>query len=153
MRKTVTSIMTIAVVWLCIISVLYAGQSAKRDSIGSVIKLDVPQMTVANGSSADDTADITINGSVKQITVGVNNNTGNKTATVSLTDADGSVLFTTETIAENTDSAPVVQQFMTVSDTDLPLNILCDGTITVTGSPSGDPGASGMTIDVSLYVE
>lgn len=119
-------------------------------------KMDVPQMVVPNGASGatlTQTKDVKISGIVRAITVGINNNTGNKTAIVSLIDADGSILFTGASVAENTDAAPVVQQFMTVSSTDLPLEIICDGTITVSALMNGDPGTSTGLIDISLYIE
>ena len=116
-----------------------------------VFRIEVPQLSVVSGASAAVTTDVNMNGTVRQVTVGVSDNTGNRTATVSLTSDEGSVLFTTEAVAENTTSAPVVQQFFTASATDLPLAVLTTGTVTVTATPSGDPAAGGMTIDVTLF--
>lgn len=116
-----------------------------------VFRIEATQMTRDNGDANDVSTTVNLNGTIKQITVGVNNNTGNKTVTIDLIDDNGSVLFTTETIAENTTAAPVVQHFMTESATDLPLAVLITGTVTINANLSGDPGTSGMTIDVVLY--
>ena len=147
----------IAITLVMFVSVAFAGLSTKYTSrYNKVGKMDIPQLTFpdgAAGATLTQTQDVQINGVVKQITVGVNDNTGNATVIVSLVDADGSVLFTAESTAENTASAPVVQQFMTVSGTDIPLNILCSGTITVKGVISGDPGESTGLCDITLYCE
>lgn len=133
-----------------------AGLATRFTSDRRVGKIDVPQLTFPNGATGatlTQTQDVYIHGVVKQITVGLNNNTGDKTVVVTLVDADGSVLYTAASTAENTASAPVAQQYMTQSSTDLPLNILCDGTITVTGLISGDPGTSTGLCDITLYVD
>lgn len=127
-----------------------------RSSQSSPAKMDITQMVVpsgASGATLTQTEDVTIEGVIRAISVGVNNNTGNKTVDVSIIDADGSVLFTGETVAEDTASAPTIQQFMTVSGTDLPLYIVCAGKITVSAVMSGDPSTSTGLIDVSLYLE
>ncbi len=132
------------------------GQGFGRDGHRSVGKIDIPQLVFpdgAAGATLTQTAEVSLNGDIKQITVGLNDNTGNKTVIVSLIDADGTILFTAESTAENTASAPVVQQFMTVSGTDLPLNIPCAGVITVSALISGDPSTSTGLCDVSLYIE
>ncbi len=127
------------------------GQQVARDRVRTVFKLDVPQMTVANGGAVAVSEDVQINGCVKQITVGIGDNTNDSTAVITLVDADGSVLFTSEAMAEDTVAAPSVQQFMTLSLTNLLLEIYCSGTITVIATPSGDPGDTAMTIDISIY--
>ncbi len=116
-----------------------------------VFRVEVTQLVSDPNLSADISTTLNLNGTIRQITVGVSDNTGNKTATIDIIDDNGSVLFTTETIAENTTSAPVVQHFMTESATDLPLAVLVTGTITVNANLSGDVGASGIEIDVVLY--
>ena len=132
------------------------GQGYGRDRVDSVGKMDIPQLVFpsgASGATLTQTDDVTINGAIKQITVGVNDNDNDVTVDVSIVDADGAVLFTAETTAEDTDDALVVQQYMTVSGTDLPLSIFCAGVITVSALISGNPGASTGLCDVSLYVE
>ncbi len=132
------------------------GQQVARDQVRTVRKLDVPQIVFpdgAAGATLTQTEDVQINGAIRAISVGLNNNTGNKTVDVSIVDADGAVLITLETTAENTDSAPVIQQFMTVSGTDLPMRLMCAGTITVSAVISGDPSTSTGLLDVSIYVD
>ncbi len=116
-----------------------------------VFRAEVTQLVGDPNLSADISTTLNLNGTVRQITVGVSDNTGNKTATIDIIDDNGSVLFTTETVAENTTSAPIVQHFMTESATDLPLAVLITGTITINANLSGDVGASGIEIDVVLY--
>jgi len=114
-----------------------------------IFKIEVPQLTVPDdGQATEQTADIILNGTVRQIAVTINNNDGNATATVQLRNENGGVLWTFAAIAENATS---VYQFYTLSGTDLPLAVLCAGTITVGCTASGDPGASGLTCDVELY--
>jgi len=131
------------------------GQGVGRDNKRSVFRIQVPQLVFPNGATGatlTQTEEVNIDGAVKQIMIGLNDNTGNATITsVSLIDkATGSVLFVSDGVAENTDAAPIVQQFMTVSGTDLPLHILSNKTITVSALISGDPGASTGLCDITL---
>ena len=116
-----------------------------------VFRVEAAQLSRVNGDANDVSTTVILNGTIRQITVGINDNTGNRTATIDIIDDNGSVLFTTESVAENTESAPVVQHFMTESSTDLPLALLVTGTVTIDANLSGDPGTSGMTIDIVLY--
>ena len=145
---------TIIVLILLTAAVIYAANFDNRglyENQGEpVFRIEISLVGDANDSN--DVSDaVNLNGTIRQITVGVSDNTGNKTVTVDIIDDNGSVLFTTETIAENTTSAPIVQHFMTESATDLPLAVLVTDTITINANLSGDPGASGVTIDVVLY--
>lgn len=132
------------------------GRQVARDKVRTVFKLDVPQLVFpegATGATLTQTADVQINGAIRAISVGLNNNTGNKTVDVSIIDADGAILIALATTAENTTSAPVIQQFMTLSLTDLPMRLMCAGTITVSAVISGDPGSSTGLADVSIYMD
>ena len=135
--------------------VLVMGATVDRrnlePNIKKVFRFEATQLSRDSGDANDVSTTATLNGIIRQITVGVNDNTGNKTVTVDIIDDNGSVLFTTETIAEGTTSAPVVQQFFTASSTDMPLAIPVTGTITLNVNLSGDPGSGGMTIDIVLY--
>ena len=130
------------------------GQGVGRDTQRSVFRIQVPQLTFPNGAAGatlTQTEEVNVNGAIKQIMVGLNDNTGNKTVQVSIIDkATGSILFAGEIIAENTTSAPVVQQFMTISGTDVPMNILSDKTLTISALISGDPGVSTGLCDITL---
>ena len=142
---------------LTVVTVAFAGLATKYTSRNHKIgKLNVPQLVFpdgATGATLTQTQDVTINGTVTQITVGVNDNTDDATVIVSLVDADGSVLYTAASTAEDTNTAPVAQQYMTQSGTDLPLRIPCSGVITVTGVISADPNTSTGLCDVTLYCE
>ncbi len=140
---------------VCLVISLCLGASVDRRNLEpnthKVFRIEATQLSRDNGDANDVSTTVNINGTIRQITVGVNDNTGDKTVVISIIDDNGSVLFTTETIAEDTESAPIVQHFMTESSTDLPLLLLVTGTITIDANLSGDPGTSGMTIDVVLY--
>lgn len=113
-----------------------------------VWKAVVDQYSWASGSSAADaTETLDVNGTLRQIMVIVSDNTGNRTVTVALADAHGT-LYTTAAQAEN---ATTVTTYKTESDTDLPLRVFLAGPVTITVTPSGDPGSGGMTVDVIFY--
>ncbi len=113
-----------------------------------VFKYEAATITHSKGESTAETTTEIINGTIGQITVTINDNTANATATVSISDEDGAVLWTEAAIAEN---ATTVFQYNTRSSTDLPMALLCAGTITITVTPSADPNTSGMTTDVVIY--
>jgi hypothetical protein len=126
-----------------------ASSDERVDQKHPIARIEVPQITLPNGASAEVTETLqNVNLRVKQIAVTVNDNTGNATMTVQLRDNDGAVLWSEAGIAEN---AITVFQYYTLSDTDLPLCILLQGAITVGVTPSGDPGASTGLVDVKLY--
>ena len=119
-------------------------------------KMAINQIVIPNGAAGatlTDTEDVTIEGSIRAITVGINNNTGNATATVSIVDNDGAVLFRKAAFAEDTASAPTYVNIMNDAGQDLAMDILCAGKITVKVTMSGDPGASTGIVDVKLYLE
>ena len=115
-----------------------------------VARMALDTLTVPDdGQATEQTTDVPINGIIRQITVTINDNDGNATATVQVRDADGAVLWTEAAIAEN---ATTVFQYNTRSSTDLPMAICCAGTMTIGCTASGDPGESGLTCDVVLWV-
>ena len=117
----------------------------------NIRRLEVPQVSVASGSTAAVNTDIgSINGTIKQMAVTLNDNTNNVTATVAIRDEDDYVIHSEAGIAEN---ATTVFKYMTESGTDLPLAVLCDGQTDVLVTPSGDPGAGGLTVDVVLWID
>ena len=113
-------------------------------------RMALDTITIPNGGMTEVTDTAYVNGIIRQITVTINDNTGNATATVQVRDADDAILWTEAAIAEN---ATTVFQYNTRSSTDLPMAICCAGTMTIGCTPSGDPGASTMTCDVALWVE
>lgn len=116
---------------------------------GKVFKYTVDTLTVPDNTQAvEQTTTFRLNGTIRQISVAINNNDGDATATIEIRDAAGAILWTEAAIAEN---ATAVFQYNTRSATDLPLAILCAGPITVGCLASGDPGASGLTADVIVW--
>jgi hypothetical protein len=120
----------------------------RKEALNPVARIEVPQITIGSAVTTEVTDTINANMRVKQIVVKVNNTTNSITFTVELRDDDGAVLWSQASINEN---AKTVFQYYTLSDTDLPLNILLQGTITVGVTPSGAPGASTGLVDVKLY--
>lgn len=145
----------IVILFLIVAGILFAASFDNRSLYQNqgtpVFRVEVPQLVGDPNSSSNISATVNLNGTIMQITVGISDNTGNRTATIDIIDDNGSILFTTESIAEDTESAPIVQHFMTESSTDLPLAILVTDTITINANLSGDVGVSGVTIDVVLY--
>ena len=132
------------------------GLGTKFTSDRRVGKINVPQLVFpsgASGATLTQTQDVEIHGTIRQLTIGVNNNTGDKTVDVTKGAANGAKLTRAATTAENTASAPVVQHYMTESGTDLPLAVLCDGIITAKGVISGDPSTSTGLCDITLYCD
>lgn len=114
-----------------------------------VFKFTVDTLTVPDNTQAvEQTTTFNLNGTIRQITVAINNNDGNATATIEIRDADGAILWSEAAIAEN---ATAVFQYNVRSATDLPLALLCAGVITVGCLASGDPGASGLTAVVTVW--
>lgn len=111
----------------------------------------VYQITQQSWSSGESDAKTTtlanLYGKCEQIEVKLNDNTNNVTATVAITTADSGTLFSQAGIAE--DATTVYKATSDATDFDA---FLCGGTLTFTITPSGDPGASGLTVDVILYL-
>ena len=116
-----------------------------------VARLDFAQAAWTSGVTAAVVKTMEVNGVVEQIAVAVNDNTGNRTATVTITDENGATLFTKASIAENATTTYFARSYKATQDADFN-PFLAVGTLTATITPSGDPGASGMTVDVYLYL-
>lgn len=92
-----------------------------------------------------------MNGICEQIEVKLNNNTNNVTATVAIASALGGTLFSQAGIAEN--ATTVLTALSNKGTQDANFNpFLVDGNLTMTITPSGAPGASGLTVDVTVYL-
>jgi len=116
-----------------------------------ISRYECPRVTIPNGGTAAvSSSALRLNGIIRQISVTVNDNTGNKTATAAIVDEDSITLWSEAGIAE---AATTVFQYWTLSSTDLPLAVCVDGNITIKVTPSGDPGTSTMTVDVVLYID
>lgn len=119
-----------------------------RDARYPVAVFQFDQQTWASGASGAKSVTLNgINGIVEQIEVKINNNTGNRTATVVIASSNGGTLFSQAGIAEN-----ATTPYQATSDATGFDAFLCGGSVTATITPSGDPGESGMTVDVWLYV-
>jgi hypothetical protein len=96
-------------------------------------------------SAAKDSSRISQNRGVHQgkmvgFKLTINDNTGNRTATLKVKDSDGDVIYTSGACAENATTVTM--------GLDIPL--IEKEIITIT--PSGDPGASGMDVtNIALY--
>ena len=109
----------------------------------------VPQQSWASGASGAKEVTIPdVRGRIEQIEVKVSNNTGNVTATVAIASANAGSLYSQAAIPEN--AATVYRATSDATDFDA---FYAAGDLTVTITPSGDPGASGLTVDVNLYGE
>jgi hypothetical protein len=138
---------------LMLLAILAAGASLDyRTEKQSVARLDFAQGTWASGVTAAVAKTMQVNGCCEQIAVAVNNNTGNRTATVTITDENGATLFTQAGIAEAATTTYFARSYKAVQDANFN-PFLAVGTLTATLTPSGDPGASGMTVDVYLYLK
>ncbi len=102
------------------------------------------QMSWASTETAALTDTITTNGVLIQALVGLSNATNAITVTFTLTGPDSFVVFTSSALAENNPVASPIT---------LALDIPLDGTYTLTVTPSGDPGASGITADIKFLGE
>lgn len=127
------------------------GSADYRQDKKPVARLDFEQATWANGVSSAVAKTMEVNGIVEQIAVKINDNTGNRTGTVVITDANGATLFSKASIAENATTTYFARSYKSTQDADFNPCIAV-GTLTATITPSGDPGASGMTVDVFLYL-
>jgi len=114
----------------------------------TVATLSTGQQSWASGETA--AIEVTLpnaNGRCEQIAVTVNDNTGNRTLTVTLTDENSAQVYTKAAIPENATTVYNANK----GTPDFPA-FLMNGPITVSLTPSGDPGASGMTATADFYV-
>jgi hypothetical protein len=107
-----------------------------------VARVKLAQFSWASGETAAVSKEFPFNGIVKAHVTVVNDNTRNRTATVEVVDADSYSLYSLAAIPENATTTTVLTR-----DTDI--YVPSGSSVTVT--PSGDPGAGGMTVDVTFY--
>ena len=117
-----------------------------------IARIDFEQATWATGVTAAVEKTVTVNGECGRIAVAVNDNTGNRTATVTIVDENGAEVFSEAAIAENDTTSFGAYSNKATQDADFN-PFLSVGVLTATITPSGDPGSSGMTVDVYLYVK
>ena len=104
----------------------------------------------ASGAGLVDTATLNINGAIEQIEIKISAATdGSLTATVALASAQDAALFSEASLS---DASTHLRQAIPIGSTDADFQTaLADGTITLTGTIDKDPGADGVTIDVTIF--
>ncbi len=116
-----------------------------------IAKYGFSQQSWASGESSALTESLNIIGTIIGISVEINNNDGDATLTLALADADGAALYSKASIPEDATTRYESESSKSTPDADFNPIPVC-GAITATFTPSGNPGSSGMTADVILYV-
>ena len=118
--------------------------------VGSSAFAQLVYASGATGAGLTKTATLNINGAIEQIEIEISTFTdGAQTATVTLASAQDATLFSEATLP---DATTTLRQAIPIGGTDADFQTaLADGTITLTGVLSADPGASGGTIDVTIF--
>ncbi|HCX88617.1 MAG TPA: hypothetical protein DG761_11385 [Gammaproteobacteria bacterium] len=111
--------------------------------------LSLVQATWASGATAALTRTVqNVSGVCRQIEFKVaENTTNNITFTLTITSESGAQLFTAAAIADN--GTTIFKATSDATDFDA---FLMAGTITFLITPSGDPGATGATVDVDILM-
>jgi len=141
--------------WLLILVPLLMAATYDHRNEGP--KFPVSRYELAQQSFADDVTTATtaylynVNGIVEQIEVKVNDNDGDATATVAIASAQSGTLYSQAAIAEGATTVYTALSNKGTQDASFNPFLVC-GTLTFTVTPSGDPGESGMTVDVYIYV-
>lgn len=119
-----------------------------------VARAEFAQLTYPNGASGGDlidTATLNINGVVEQIEIEISTFTeGAETMTITIASDQNASLFSEATLADATTHLKQALSNKATQDADFN-PALANGTLTLTGTISGDPGASGGTVDVTIY--
>ena len=115
---------------------------------------ELAQQSWVNGVSAaiEDIDFKDVKGKCSQLEVTLNNNTNNVTATVTIKTANGGILYTKAAIPENASTVYIANSLGGTTDSDFKA-FLASGDLLVDITPSGDPGTSGLTVDVDIYLE
>jgi len=141
-----------AVIWLmcCLLVAVALGATKddRNDGMRPIGKLQFTQQSWASGVT--DAATTSINNCnmlIERIDVVASNSTNAITWSVAIADENAAdVIPTISSIPEN-DTTTKLATKATADFDAIPVN----NTLTVTITPSGDPGASGATVDVILY--
>jgi hypothetical protein len=91
-----------------------------------------------------------INGEIGAIDIVISDATNAITFTVAITNANGATIYSEAGLAENASHFKVAYSNKGTQDADFN-PALVNGDLTATLTPSGDPGASGVTVDVTVY--
>jgi len=112
------------------------------------------QQTWANGASgADLTMTLTrrLHGRCEQIEVKINDNTGNRTLTLTVASEIGGTLYTQAGIPENADTIYRANSQKSTQDANFDA-WLADEKCTITAVLSGDPSTGGATADIAFWM-
>ena len=134
--------------YLIIVTVLALGMTGHsfRQTAG---KRMISEVSWDSGESTATTEDIILRGKCSQVEVDVAENTTNSiTFTVAVATEDGGSLFSVASIADY--GSTILKATSDASDFDA---FLAAEKVTVTVTPSGDPGTTGATVNVGFYLE
>ena len=134
------------------IALLFVLGMTGKSYIQTVGKRMITEMEWADGETAAQTESMTINGKCSQIEVDVAEDTSDSiTFTVAVTTADGGSLWSQASIADN--GSTIYKAYsMGLTDSDFEAFIMAEE-VTVTVTPSADPGTKGATVNVGFYIE
>jgi len=116
----------------------------------TVRKVSLDQQSWDSGASEKATTYRKVNGKCEQIAVKISVNTNTVAGKVSIYDSNGGKLYEKTSIPTGTTT---IYYGNSLGSTDCDFkSFLCDGKLTVEITPDGDPGTTGVKIDVDLYV-
>ena len=112
----------------------------------------ITEVSWASGESTASTETISMYGKCTQIEFDCAENTTNSiTFTVAVTTADSGSLFSQASLADN--GSTILRAHSTgATDSDFEAFLMAEP-VTVTVTPSGDPGTTGATVNVGFYLE
>ena len=117
--------------------------------LGRAWRSSITQLDWITGEGhAAETETIQANGEIKMICVRISSVTANPTITLTMTDAQGNLVFTKSGIADGTDYIYKPDDFLAIDGT-----ILVTEGLIVSVDPSADAGgaAQTLTVDVDIY--
>ena len=106
-----------------------------------IVRVELDTITIPNGGTTEVTIPWYLNGVIRTMVSTINNTTNSVTATVAIKDEGDLTIYSVGSLAENTST--------TTTDVDA----YCAGQLTIGVTPSGDPGASTMTVDLVIYAD
>lgn len=134
--------------YILIAAMLLVGMTGKT-YIQTCGKVVIEEETWAAAVSTAATQTFPLIGKCTQIEFDcAENTTNNITFTLEVATADGGVLFTKASLADN--GSTILKATSDATDFDA---FLAAETVTVTLTPSGAPGATGATVNVGFYME
>jgi len=143
-KKNYVLILITLLPWFMAAAVYTNSIDNRKNSSYPIAAFVFDDITQSSGETAAETTDEPCNLLCERIDVIVSNATNSITVDVSITDENGTELVAFTSLAENTNhvklaSVPDFDAFPAV------------GTLTASVTPSGDPGASGVTTEIIIY--